>query len=83
MTKGKTTFEIDHDVPSAVGAALDAMTLAAAWSEGAAEHDEIQEIQRQLRALHQRLRRRPPVAFVTESREGGIVYHDAGRASSP
>ncbi len=62
MTNGKTTFKIDHNVPSAVQAAIDTLALAVAWSEGTSDHDKLLEIKKRLQAVEKTMR--PPGAGV-------------------
>lgn len=59
---GKTILKFEHKPGSAVEAGLSAVALAITWSPDGSDHQEdLEEIQRQLRALRKRMAKKPSV----------------------
>jgi len=57
MTNGKTTLKFSHNVPDAIQASIDALTLAMAWMpEGSELRSETEDRVGDLKDLHRRSR---------------------------
>ncbi|MXW10116.1 MAG: hypothetical protein F4X47_00695 [Gammaproteobacteria bacterium] len=56
MTNGKTTLKFSHNVPDAIQASIDALTLAMAWTPESELRSEMEDRVGDLKDLHRRSR---------------------------